>query len=361
MGDSNLVPNEQLSADQVAKLLLNAGFTPDQSAQMTAVAQNESGFNAGILNNTPATGDYSVGLFQINYAGNLAPSRTQEFGSPASLAADPQAQANAAHTLFEQSGYGPWQADWINGSAQRNLPTGVAAVNDVQSGKIVTVDSATGNLGGASGMTNSPVGSGTYQAAGSAFGKILQQLDGFYNPKTTVVPTWVQIVSLGAGTAANDAVATAVTFLDRIVGVVFGAGLVYIGIKLFSGGNSDRGPSTVNTALRVGGNVLVGREANAARVATAETRAATTNARTQAQARASAMSAQQREADRIQRSAQEAVRVRQRATDAAQRQTQQDRQHKLAQQRTRLAAQAEARRQAESGRTTRRKYERETR
>jgi hypothetical protein len=43
--------------------------------------------------------DYSVGLFQINYYGNLLPGRTKEYGSPQLLQSSPQAQANAAYQL----------------------------------------------------------------------------------------------------------------------------------------------------------------------------------------------------------------------------------------------------------------------
>lgn len=263
MPDSILAPNEQLTADQVAALLLEAGFTPEQAAQMTAISKNESGFNAGILNDTPATGDYSVGLFQVNYYGNLAQSRTAEFGPPSSLAADPLAQAEAAKTLFNQAGYSPWASDFNNGTAQANLPLGVQAVNDVQSGHITVgqVQADTAQYGYVTAGSN-------YAAAPSTFGKLLQQLDAFYNPSVTLVPGWTSFLDFGTSSVANSVTKTAVTVIDRIVGVFIGAGLVYIGVKLFTGGDAGGGRyGVVPTAIRGGAQIMTGRERAAAQTA----------------------------------------------------------------------------------------------
>jgi hypothetical protein len=76
---------------------------------MAGIAVAESGGNAGVLNDTPSTGDYSVGLWQINYYDGLLSGRTAEYGSPAALAADPNAQAKAAIALF---GGGPGISNW---------------------------------------------------------------------------------------------------------------------------------------------------------------------------------------------------------------------------------------------------------
>jgi len=54
-----------------------AKYDWDQSTAL-AVAQAESGFNTGVVNNNPATGDYSIGCFQINIFGGNAANRPSE-------------------------------------------------------------------------------------------------------------------------------------------------------------------------------------------------------------------------------------------------------------------------------------------
>ncbi len=76
-----------------------AGFRGWPLVIMTAIAGQQSGWNPTSLNNNPSTGDYSVGLWQINYFGNLLNSRTQQYGPPSSLISNPQDQANAAYQL----------------------------------------------------------------------------------------------------------------------------------------------------------------------------------------------------------------------------------------------------------------------
>jgi hypothetical protein len=66
---------------------------------MTALAGREAKWNPTALNNNPNTGDYSVGLFQINYYGSLLPGRTAEYGAPSALLSNPQDQADAVYKL----------------------------------------------------------------------------------------------------------------------------------------------------------------------------------------------------------------------------------------------------------------------
>ncbi len=109
---------------QLEQLWTNAGGSPSLAPTMAAVALAESGGNPNALNDNPSTGDYSVGLWQINYFGNLAPSRTQSYGSPQQLLADPQAQARAAVALAGNGGgLGNWST-YSSGAYQKYLAGG---------------------------------------------------------------------------------------------------------------------------------------------------------------------------------------------------------------------------------------------
>ena len=88
---------------------------PNQAAWaplMAAVAIAESGGITNNLNNNASTGDFSVGLWQINYFGANGPERVPKYGEPAALAQDPNAQARAAGDLFANgAGWGNWKGD----------------------------------------------------------------------------------------------------------------------------------------------------------------------------------------------------------------------------------------------------------
>ena len=95
-----------------ASALYNAGFRGWALTVMTAIAGRESRWKPTALNNNASTGDYSVGLTQINYYGDLYNSRVTSYGSPSSLSASPQAQANATFDLAggnSLSGLGNWK------------------------------------------------------------------------------------------------------------------------------------------------------------------------------------------------------------------------------------------------------------
>lgn len=94
-----------------ASALYNAGFRGWPLVVMTAIAGHESNWNPTALNNNSSTGDFSVGLWQINYYGDLLSSRTKEYGPPSSLISNPQDQANAAYQLAggnSLAGLGNW-------------------------------------------------------------------------------------------------------------------------------------------------------------------------------------------------------------------------------------------------------------
>lgn len=93
------IQNQQYSFAQLEQLWLANGGQQSLAPVMAAIALAESGGNSASLNNNPGTGDYSVGLWQINYYGSLFGPRSQTYGAPQQLASDPNAQARAAVTL----------------------------------------------------------------------------------------------------------------------------------------------------------------------------------------------------------------------------------------------------------------------
>lgn len=105
-------PGIKLDPVTKAKLLLDAGASPDQASILTAISGHED--PSGIinaLNDNPSTGDYSVGEWQVNYYGNLLAGRTASYGSPTKLATDPLAQAKAAVAISGGPGgtnFSPW-------------------------------------------------------------------------------------------------------------------------------------------------------------------------------------------------------------------------------------------------------------
>jgi hypothetical protein len=105
---------------------------PRESANVAAaVALAESSGDPARINDDPSTQDYSVGLWQINYYGNLSASRTAQFGPPDSLT-DPLRNAAAAVQISRQGqDFTPW-TQYRNGAYKQylagDLPTAPAAV-----------------------------------------------------------------------------------------------------------------------------------------------------------------------------------------------------------------------------------------
>ena len=135
------------SALAMVQALSAAGFRGKALTDWTAIGLAESGGDPNVLNNTPATGDYSIGAWQINYFGNLYPERTAKYGPPEQLRGNLTAQAKAAFDLSAGgTNYRPWQSDFNNGSYARNLPVAqeaVAAFNGGASTDLPTNPTAT--------------------------------------------------------------------------------------------------------------------------------------------------------------------------------------------------------------------------
>jgi hypothetical protein len=165
VGDTQLGAPTNLSYAQIQQLWIANGGPAGWAPLMAGIAIAESGGNAGILNNTPSTGDYSVGLWQINYFGNLMTGRTAQYGSPASLANDPNGQAKAAIELFGGgAGIGNWKGDatynaWV--AAGRPQQPSSAVVQSWLGGQ------GSGDGGGPVTAQDTPTASGTAGTCGA--------------------------------------------------------------------------------------------------------------------------------------------------------------------------------------------------
>jgi len=122
----------QYTFAQLEGLWINAGGSAAMAPTMAAIALAESGGNSAALNDNSGTGDYSVGLWQINYYGNLLSSRTAAFGSPSSLRDNPAAQAKAAVSIYKSQGLRAWST--YSSGAYRKYLSGTAPDTSVTGG-----------------------------------------------------------------------------------------------------------------------------------------------------------------------------------------------------------------------------------
>lgn len=173
-----------LDFKQLEQLWIQAGGSSVLAPTMAAVALAESGGRTDALNNDAATKDYSVGLWQINYFGNLTPSRTKEYGSPSLLRTDPLANARAAVALARGgNGLGNWST-WKNGAFFKFVPKGANVALPVAGGGAVL--SGGGKLPGVSG-----IGAGTNvvgKTLDSAANKITNPLTGWVKQLAGAAP-----------------------------------------------------------------------------------------------------------------------------------------------------------------------------
>lgn len=92
--------------------------------------------------------------------------------------------------------------------------------------------------GGSAVLTSStvPGGSGqsNYKTLG-AFGSVLQAIDAFEHPNVTAVPWIINLLSLNT---INPAISAVLGIVDMIVGIAVGAGLVYVGTRIWSNSSS---------------------------------------------------------------------------------------------------------------------------
>lgn len=151
-----LTPSTKYTYGQIEGLWIAGGGDPSMAPLMAAIAFAESGGHPDEITDTPDTGDYSVGLWQINYYDGLLQSRTAAFGPPAQLALNPLAQAKAAVSILHSQGLSAWTT-YTRGNYQQFYTTGVAPIPWTGGG---------GSLGGAGGASGNADGSGGVENAG---------------------------------------------------------------------------------------------------------------------------------------------------------------------------------------------------
>ena len=130
----------------IQSLWIANGGSAQAAAIAAAIAQAESGGDSGALNNNPASGDYSVGLWQINYYGSLFGPRSAAFGSPAALITNPAAHAAAAVSISSNgSNWTPWSTynsgaylKYLSGNVS-STATGAAATAGPNIGSLATL------------------------------------------------------------------------------------------------------------------------------------------------------------------------------------------------------------------------------
>lgn len=129
--------NAPLTFAQLEQLWTQAGGDPAWAPTMAGIAMEESSGNPTAWNNDPSTGDNSVGLWQINYYGNLLGPRTQEYGPPQSMT-QPLRNAQAAVHILGHNGSGlhAWTNDAVTQAAMAaGRPLTAAQVNAILGGQ----------------------------------------------------------------------------------------------------------------------------------------------------------------------------------------------------------------------------------
>lgn len=160
---------KQLSFTQLEDLWVQAGGDQKLAATMAAVALAESRGNPLALNNTPSTGDFSVGLWQINYYGSLGPARTKRYG-PVSGQYDPLTNATTAVALAAGgAGLANWST-WKDGAFIAYVPKGTQVLIPATGGGSYWTGGAGGTQPGPTGggQPSTGVGKAVNNAVGSS-------------------------------------------------------------------------------------------------------------------------------------------------------------------------------------------------
>lgn len=102
-----------------------AGMDHANAEILAAIGGPESGYDYTVINDTPATGDYSVGIWQINYLGALYAERSRLYGTPRQLiAGGPAKQAHAAFDVWKGQGWLAWSTTYTSGAWRQYIGSG---------------------------------------------------------------------------------------------------------------------------------------------------------------------------------------------------------------------------------------------
>jgi hypothetical protein len=124
------VAKNALSNSDLISVLSNAGFSGSSLETAFRVVRAESGGRPGALNPDAKTGDYSLGLFQVNMIGDLGRRRNANYlkeyagigyTGPESLY-DPAINARIAYDISK--GGTKWTDAWVNTSKKLNIGGG---------------------------------------------------------------------------------------------------------------------------------------------------------------------------------------------------------------------------------------------
>lgn len=224
--------SQTLNFAQIEALWVANGGPAAWAPTMAAIAYEESGGNTAALNDNSSTGDYSVGLWQINYFGDLLNSRTTQFGSPSTLQADPNAQAKAAIALLGSgSGISNWQAD---------TPAQVSA------GQPLTLEQALATIPGAPSTWTTGAADASTVSLTSWWTPLYQGITALINPAAAAGGIASDAGSVGGLVSDAETVFSDVTNVkdwERLGLFAGGAVLALIGLVLFI--------STTNTGKQV--------------------------------------------------------------------------------------------------------------
>lgn len=324
----------QWEADQLVNLASAGKLGGLDPNILAAIDVAESSGTGGSINSEGYGGYYGLGANSQYPGGHTSPAMlsgtdANSFDSQSIIA------ASEFNSLLNQSKGNTAQAEyWYqNGGGAGPVGSG-GTMEGVNTFVRLGVPGVETPSGATATLASAPGGSSSVTTASGTFAAFLQQLDGFFNP--TVSSINVPFI----GGAANGIAGTVLLAVDRGLGVVFGIGLIYLGVKMVGGSGIPGLPSGF-------AQVYTARTNAESRERVAGQRAAVSQQRIQSQQQMASdrqAAAQARDAARAAAAAQSA---RERADRESRRQSEADRRHKIAERRAAVSEAAEQRRSAE--------------